>query len=56
MTVDTREVRNAVGEAASRVLGTPVTVTVTVGAPDGGGPSKPALDDLARFDGIVKFK
>ena len=56
MTVDTREVRNAVGEAASRVLGTPVTVTVTVGAPDDGGPSKPALDDLARFDGIVKFK
>ena len=56
MQIDTDPVRRAVAEAASRIFGKPISVHVVMGAPpEGVGPKKPGLDDLARFDGIVKF-
>ena len=57
MMIDTDSVRDAVSKAAAEVLGKPIGVSVVIGAPpeDAAAPKKPGLDDLARFDGIVKF-
>ena len=56
MMIDTDSVRDAVAKAAAEVLGRPVGVSVVMGAPpEAAAPKKPGLDDLARFDGIVKF-
>ncbi len=58
MMIDTDTGRDAVTKAASEVLGKPVGVSVVLGLPPEDGaapPGKPGLDDLARFDGIVKF-
>ena len=57
MVVDVPSVRDAVAEAAEQVLGQKVGVAVEIGTPPEG-PSasrKPGLDDLKKFDGIVKF-
>ncbi len=58
MMIDTAKIRDAVAKAAGQVLGKTVGVCVVAGTPpeDGGGGGKPELDDLAKFDGIVKFK
>ena len=57
MMIDTDSVRDAVSKAAAEVLGKPIGVSVVIGTPpeDAAAPKKPGLDDLARFDGIVKF-
>ena len=57
MMIDTDAVREAVAKAAAQVLGKPVGVSVVMGTPpeDAAAPKKPGLEDLARFDGIVKF-
>ncbi len=56
MMIDTDSVRDAVSKAAAEVLGKPVGVSVVPGTPpEDAAPKKPGLDDLARFDGIVKF-
>ncbi len=57
MMVDTAKIRDAVAKAAAQTLGRQVGVSVAVGAPpeEERGNRKPGLDDLRRFDGIVKF-
>lgn len=56
MMVDTAKIRDAVAKAAAQVLGRQVGVSVAVGAPpEEAVPRKPGIDELARFDGIVKF-
>ncbi len=56
MMVDTSQVKAAVTKAVLEVLGHGVNVAVAVGMPDKAAPAKDSLDELAKFDGIVKFK
>ena len=56
MMVDTSTVKAAVTKAALEVLGRGVSVVVAVGMPDKATPARDSLDELAKFDGIVKFK
>ncbi len=56
MMVDTAAVKAAVTKAASEVLGRPVTASVTLGMPESSAPARDSLEELAKFDGIVKFK
>ena len=59
MMLDTAAVKNAVARAASARLGKSVSCTVSEGIPETPAPAgqeRDKLDDLLKFDGIVKFK
>ena len=59
MMLDTAAVKNAVARAASARLGRSVSCAVSEGIPETSAPAgqeRDKLDDLLKFDGVVKFK